>query len=407
MRKMVLLISLMLVLLSCDLFTGGGDVLSSQFEISDPGDVVLKGDTVVFYEEEADTAAKLAKSSKKVKDIGYDVILAAEIPSVNVDGDIVQANTIEIKGSTAYIAYNYAGEPFRGAIQIIDIGKKGEPEITEEIKLSSMDVNALYVDGSDLIFGGAADPDIWGFKSFVAKINTHKINVDDISASVTGLASHAVTGIAKKDGSFYVTVGAADGELIKLSDDFEEEYSLDLPDGRDVEEYRNGVIVIAGTTDSEEEHGKVVLVPDDDTTRTEMDILDFGSDYHKATIEIYDGSIGLLALSEAGMKIMDLSDESIVFEAENPDMPGGLPYTNSVSYDGNLIFSANGEWGFRVFYVSKNDFDQTQLAGYYPFEGLTDGLGQNYSANHVEYKSKHLFVASGSGGVQVFTLDKK
>ena len=374
MKKVLLFTLAMILLLSCDLFTGGNNTLVSQFEISEPNEVILKGDTVVFYEEGSDTTAKMIGLAKKVKDIGYDVVLAAEIPSVNVDGDIVQANTIEIKGSTAYIAYNYAGEPFRGAIQIVDISKKGEPEITEEIKLSSMDVNALYVDGSDLIFGGAADPDIWGFKSFVARINTNKIDLDEISESVTGLPSHAVTGIAKKDGSFYVTVGAADGELIKLTDNFEEELSLDLPDGRDIEEYQNGVIVIAGTTDSDEDHGKVVLVPGNDTTRTEMNILDFGSDYHKATIEIYEGTIGLLAFSESGMKIMALYD---------------------------------GEWGFRVFDVPGNDFNQTQLAGYYPFEGLTDGSGQHYSANHVEYKSGHLFVASGSGGVQVFTLDKK
>lgn len=407
MRKIIILTLTLILLLSCDLFTGGSNELISEFELSEPGEVILKGDTVTFYEEENEPTGKLAKTVKKEKDIGYDVVLAAEIPSVSVEGDMVQANTIEITGSTAYVAYNYAGEPFRGAIQIIDISKKGEPEITEEIKLSSMDVNALYVDGSDLIFGGAADPDIWGFKSFIAWINTNNIDITDITASVTELPSHAVTGITKRDGSFYVTVGAADGELIKLTDDFEEELSLNLPDGRDIEAYQNGVIVIAGTTDSEEDHGKVVLMPGNDTTRTEMEIIDFGSDYHKATIEIYNGTIGLLALSESGMKIMDLDEEAMVFEADNPDMTDGLPYTNSVSSDGDLIFSANGEWGFRVFDVPGNDFDQTQLAGYYPFEGMTNDAGQNYSANHVEYKSNHLFVASGSGGVQVFTLDKK
>ncbi len=115
----------------------------------------------------------------------------------------------------------------------------------------------------------------------------------------------------------------------------------------------------------------------------------------------------MLALSEAGFKVVDLNNENIIYEAENPELASGIPYTNSVSSDGRLVFSANGEWGFRVFSVSGKKFDEATLAGYYPFEGVTDSSGQNYSANHVEYKSNHLFVASGAGGVQVFTLDKK
>jgi hypothetical protein len=78
-----------------------------------------------------------------------------------------------------------------------------------------------------------------------------------------------------------------------------------------------------------------------------------------------------------------------------------------VSSDSDLIFSANGEWGFRVFSVQNKQFNATTVAGYYPFEGLTDAEDKNYSANHVEYKSGHLFVAAGVGGVQIFTLDKK
>lgn len=411
MRKIGIAGLCLLLLISCDLFTDGGDTDShDQILISGTKDITLIGDTVNFYEEELDTSGVIEKSAvfaKKVKDIGYDVVLAARIPAVIVDGSPVHANDIVISGNEAYIAYNYAGDPFRGAIQFIDISKKGEPEIIEEILLPSMDVNALYVDGNDLIFGGAADPDIWGFKSFVGRININDISPTEIAASITQLPSHAVTGITKTGGSFKITVGAAGGKLVTLSDDFSTQTSIDLSDARDIDSYQNGVIVIAGTTDNEETDGKVVLVEGDDTTGTEITVADFGSDYHKATVEVFEGTTALLALSEAGFKVLDLSDETFVFEAANPEMEGGLPYTNSVSSDGSLIFSANGEWGFRVFSVSGKQFDEAILAGYYPFEGVTDSSGQNYSANHVEYKSNNLFVASGAGGVQVFTLDKK
>jgi hypothetical protein len=407
-KKALIFLIALLVLVSCDLFNEDGTApLSDQFVMSSGGEISIVGDTVYFYEEDEDSTVQMTALAKKVKDIGYDVMLAARIPAVNVDGFLVQANDIVISGNEAYIAYNFAGDPFRGAIQIIDIKKKGEPEIIEEILLPSMDVNALYVDGSDLIFGGAADPDIWGFKSFVGRINTNDINPSEIATSITQLPSHAVTGITKSGGSFKITVGAADGKLVTLSDDFVNENSMDLPDARHIADYQNGVIVIAGTTDNDEADGKVVLVEQDDTTGTEITVADFGSDYHKATVEVFEGTTALLALSEAGFKVLDLSNETFIFEASNPEMDGGLSYTNSVSSDGSLIFSANGEWGFRVFAVSGKQFDGATLAGYYPFEGVTDSLGQNYSANHVEYKSNNLFVASGSGGVQVFTLDKK
>ena len=410
MKKIGIVLLTLLFFASCDLFTGGATDSHDQIVISGTKDITIIGDTVSFYEEEPDTAGALEKSvplAKKVKDIGYDVVLAARIPAVIVDGSPVHANDIVISGNDAYIAYNFAGDPFRGAIQFIDISRKGEPEIVEEILLPSMDVNALYVDGNDLIFGGAADPDIWGFKSFVGRINTNDISPTEIAASITQLPSHAVTGITKKSGSFKITVGAAGGKLVTLSDDFGTQTSMNLSDARDIAEYQNGVIVIAGTTDNEEANGKVVLVEGDDTSGTEITVADFGSDYHKATVEVFEGTTALLALSEAGFKVLDLSDESFIFEAPNPEMEDGLPYTNSVSSDGSLIFSANGEWGFRVFSVSGKQFDEAILAGYYPFEGVTDSSGQNYSANHVEYKSNNLFVASGAGGVQVFTLDKK
>jgi len=176
MKKIVFILSIFVLFASCDLFTGpSGDNTHPEIVISNNKEITMVGDTVYFYEEEADSLGKTTAFApipmpRKKKDIGYDVVLAARIPSVMVDGFKVQANDIVIKGNKAFIAYNFAGEPFRGAIQVVDIKHKGKPEIEEEILLPSMDVNALYIDGDYLIFGGAADPDIWGEKSFIGKI---------------------------------------------------------------------------------------------------------------------------------------------------------------------------------------------------------------------------------------------
>ncbi|MFA6618622.1 MAG: hypothetical protein WCT23_06110 [Candidatus Neomarinimicrobiota bacterium] len=410
MKKILILFIALLVLVSCDLFSGSGDDSHDQFLLSNNKEITIVGDTVYFYEEDPDSndiLGKTAKPDKKKKDIGYDVILSAKIPAVIVESLPVHANDIVIKGNKAYIAYNYAGEIFRGAIQIVDIGDKDEPEIIEEILMPSMDINALYIDGNDLIFGGAADPDIWNFKSFIGKINTKKIKPNEIAESITELPSHALTGIAAKGKYYHVTVGAEKGKLIKLSKkDFKIDKTLDLSDARDVEEYESGVVVISGTTDNTSGSGKVSIVFEHYNDPYEILINDFGSDYHKATIEVFEGNTALLALSEAGFKVVDLKRGRIVYEAKNPELADGLPYTNSVSSDDDLIFSANGEWGFRVFSVSGKKFDETNLVGYYPYDDTINNSGQKYSANHVEYKSKQLFVACGVGGVEVFYLEE-
>jgi len=108
------------------------------------------------------------------------------------------------------------------------------------------------------------------------------------------------------------------------------------------------------------------------------------------------------------MKVMDLKNGGdYLYEIENPEAPDGrLSYTNSVSSDGKLIFTANGEYGFRVFEVPGNDFQDTELKAYYPYDEHVVG-DFNYSANHVEYKSNYLFVACGVGGVEIFQLEKK
>ena len=99
---------------------------------------------------------------------------------------------------------------------------------------------------------------------------------------------------------------------------------------------------------------------------------------------------------------------TIEIKNETPD-DNPLHVTNSVSSDGNLLFTANGEYGFRVLDVdgNKTDSNFATVAGYYPYNGVTNSNGVNYSANHVVYKSGNLLVASGVGGVQIFNLSKK
>jgi hypothetical protein len=381
---------------------------TAQVLMSNDKTMLSLKDTVSFYREDASVLQKTSISSLKVADsFDYITTQVARILPMNVEGKTVQANDILISGATAAIAYNYAGSIFAGGLQIIDISNKLKPDIIEEWKFSSIDINAVLIDGNRVLFGGAADSLVWGFKACIGELYLNAKDPQAVEHSLKGLPSFAVTGIARSGNRYAVSSGALDGTVTYLDLNLRPLDSIAVPDARDVDAFTDGICVLSGTTDNTAQTGAISFMDDNGTLTRQISLPDFGSDYHKATIEVYGGQLGLFGLSAAGCKVIDLKSGATLFSAANPlaTLPL-LPNTNSVSSDANLLFTANGNYGFRVFRIKSADFAQTHLVGYYPFSGLVEA-GENYSANHVEFKANYLFVASGVGGVNVYYLNQK
>lgn len=391
-----------------------------------PSGIQYMRDTIVVQAEGTSSAAMAASGPVAVDVTGadgvtYDIVQVARLEAPMVNGQRVQANDIIVdqSGRTAYIAYNYQGEPWVGAIQVVDITKKAEPVLIDEFHFEHMDINALDLDGHTLLIAGAANPDVAAefteadaFLSFAAQLDVVTMDAAGLAASVVGLPSFAGTGICRQANNYYVSVGAEGGSIQALDASFAPVDAMLVGDVRDVDAHANGIIAIAGTTDTGGNMGNLILAsPGALSNPMTVAIPDFGSDYHKATIEVWEGTHALLGLSEAGFKVLDLrSPESgFLFEIDNPEPPaeGMLPNTNSVSTDGNLVFTANGEYGFRVFRPNNNKFQELALIGFHRSEIQSGNLEDKYSANHVEMKAGHLFVASGAYGVFVYTLEKQ
>ncbi len=382
--------------------------------IKNSGTIEIKNETAdIYYEGSSITSNKRGAVGKNTE-FSYNITLSAVTAPIVVDGKTVQANDIKIQGNRAYISYNYAGEEFRGAVQILDITNKENPQIIKEIQFKDIDINCVYVQGDTFLFGGMANPDNYTGRTVVGFIDLTKLDNltdDDITNGMNFFSkSYAVTSIARRGSNYYIGVGAKDGGVIVTDLNLTEVTTgsfITLPDVRDIEEYQNGVITLAGTTDNDSTTGKIVKIADTSIDK-EIEIADFNSEYTKATIEVWKGTVALLGLAEGGMAAMDLNTDEIYFTLVNPD-DNPLHVTNSVSSDGNLLFTANGEYGFRVLDVdgNKTDSNFATVAGYYPYNGVTNSNGVNYSANHVVYKSGNLLVASGVGGVQIFNLSKK
>lgn len=381
---------------------GGGDI-----SVSTGGEIVEK-DEAIELTQDGSQARKLQQAAATA--FPYDIRYVSQVPPVTVDGAKVQANDILLCGcdsGAAFIAYNTAGDKFAGAIQIINTTDKARPTITREIKFGSMDVNALYRDGDYLYFGGQADPDKWGFKSYIGRVNLNNPSGTDISASLKAMPSHAVTSITKLDGKFYVGTGAAGGGVQVLNAQLEKVSFTALPDVRSLDVSGYGVVALGGTQDTSQASGKIV------TLGKAMDIglpnFDVQGVRAKATLEVNAQVANLhVAMSTVGYQVFNPVSKNILFKLPNPST-NPQEVTNGVSTDGNLAFVANGEYGFRVVQIKdhlKRDAEFGALAGYHQMKG-TAYDNKSYSANFLRYRANHLFVASGLGGVNIYNLTAK
>lgn len=416
MRKIILIFFIAFILVGILGCLKKNDDGNEKIVIKNGGTIELKNQPVDIYYEGAYTSSKLkTRIAEKNTNFGYNITFTAVAPPIEVDGKIVQANDIKIQGNKAYIAYNYAGDEFRGAVQIINIADKSNPVIVKEIQFKDIDINCIYVQEDTLLYGGMANPDKYTEgRSVVGYIDLS--NLDNLTEEelLNGMhfynRSYAVTSIARKGENYYIGVGAAEGGVIitdLLLNEIANGGFISIEDVRDIEEYDSGVVLISGTTDVINGNAKVAKILDKKIAN-EISIDSLKSQETKATIEVWKGAVALLGLSEGGMAAVNLLNNEIYFNLANPD--SNLKHvTNSVTGEGALIFTANGEYGFRVLDVDESKLDTgfAAVAGYYPYEGLIDREGNNYSANHIVYKSGYLFVASGVGGVNIFNLSKK
>jgi hypothetical protein len=406
---------------------------------------------VYIYEEEPGSSGSMIEPAsrapggrQRIEDFQYRFYRVAQVVPVEVDGVETQANDLLYDGDYLYAVYNTAGAEFAGALQVINTSNPMRPRVIAEIGLPDADVNAIAIAGDAIYIAGAWDPDAATFpefdpvendRAFVVRIETDEITTitaDDITDRKVIVPSYAATGVAAEDGVVYVSTGALDGEIAILDSNLNLVTLAALAersDFRDIEIYHRGAIALQGTDQSGLTDGRVVTVGEDGSEQDTLVITDFGSPEAKATIEVYDRRYGFLALSEAGFQIVYLRDEGVpgdpvesLYTIANPSVEWSeRTDTNSASYNDDLIFTANGEAGFRVFLVTgelRRDTPPgegfTTLVGFIPFDETgPDENGNFWSANHVEYQEirgrrqnsvGYLAVASGTGGVNLYYL---
>ena len=406
----------------------GNYIATATSNIVLSSDAAVIGSHITIYnsalEYKSGTTSNIAPApiSKKQGTASNNVALTliAETTAPTVNGLSLQASDVAIKGDYAYVTYNYSGDAYAGALQVVDISDEEKPEVIQEILFYDLELNVVYVKGSQLIAGGAADKTSRGLDTPAILLSTNIQNGKSLGAfTLVDLPSYAVTGIAAKGQNAYASVGDVDGGFVRLSLNNLASYSqandyYAIKDARSIAIESNLLAVLRGTDGAVNYFSISTLEATATLSKaTPLGTAAFANSAtiinSKSTIDLV-GNVTLLALGDGGVKVTlssaynttELYGLAQVTSYESLDNTKTV--TNASSADKNLLFRANGEAGVDLYQLSSDIRSITTTA-----TGTKVGeidFGTNVSANSVYYQKGFLFVASGLGGMKIIGVDR-
>jgi hypothetical protein len=330
--------------------------------------------------------------------------LVAEVAPPTLDGKKLQAVDIVIRGETAIVGFNTAGDEFRGGIQVISLSDRAKPRLISEAILPSTDVNSILADGSDLFLGESTDTN----NALPSSAEHWKLTTaSKLEHSVMfrpGLRSYAVTGLlldkGGKGGTLYATVGAAEGGVVALDPTtLAERAFFAIEDARSIAAGPdNTLVVLAGTP------ARLYVLNKDLIEKRHFNLKGATIPYSKSTVEVYE-DIAFVAVGDGGFQVIDLNNGAVLSKIANPIVPGldaTKTVTNAARTDkltgstGWPTFLANGEAGVRMACIGE-DFSATVLG--------TLRFGTKESVNGLAFKNHTLIIPTGTGGVRIVDVD--
>ena len=334
----------------------------------------------------------------------FSLRLRAEVSPPTVDGQVVQATAIAMRGDRATVSYNMRGAQYLGAIDVFNISNKSRPKLRSEALFNDTDINSVAIDGGNVYIAAATGDPAYAYPAVleVIKLRTGKLVLEGNQR--TPLTSFAATSVVIPTSTIYATSGntgaltAIDRGTMTVTG------SIDLYDARWVDVADGKVVVVQGGTPGQ------ISVYDEQTLQLLGQYPFTGADIpeSKSTVEVVGGK-AFIAAGTGGVQILSVNTGAVVGNVPLPDaaalgLDPSVVVTNAVAVDDDLLFISNGEAGVYVAQASQ-PFDQTgseqqqqiTLLGRLQFADLQ-------SVNHVAFKNNYLIIASGLGGLKTVEI---
>ncbi|MCH8144970.1 MAG: hypothetical protein IIA55_09650, partial [Gemmatimonadetes bacterium] len=349
-------------------------------------------------------AGAMAASGRAASPLrAFSLRLRAEVSPPTVDGQVVQATAIAMRGDRATVSYNMRGPQYLGAIDVFNISNKSRPKLRSEALFNDTDINSVAIDGGNVYIAAATGDPAYAYPAVleVIKLRTGKLVLEGNQR--TPLTSFAATSVVIPTSTIYATSGntgaltALDQGTLALTG------SIDLHDARWVDVAGGKVVVLQGTPGQ-------ISVYDEQTLQLLGQYAFTGADIpeSKSTVEVVGGK-AFIAAGTGGVQILSVNTGAVVGTVPLPDaaalgLDPSVVVTNAVTVDDDLLFISNGEAGVYVAQASQ-PFDQTgseqqqqiTLLGRLQFADLQ-------SVNHVAFKNNYLIIASGLGGLKTVEI---
>jgi hypothetical protein len=417
MRKLVVPLTGMIALLhlSCSDASGPGDQANDRISITNNTGVLASRVTYfddsipldsvgVGYPSAPVPFAGAAIQRSSVASQAFNLKLKAEVASPSIGGQVLQATSVSIVGNLAVVSYNMIGNPYLGAVDVIDITNKNHPVLVSEALFQNTDVSAVTASGLNVYLAEATGDT--GFAS-PAVFEIMQLQGKQLVLSGNGrraLSSFAGTSVAASATRAYATSGDAGGVFVINPATLAVTDSIALNNARWVTVAGGKVVVIQGTP------GRLTVYNESNMSFVgSWSFAGAGVPQAKSQADVVGGK-AFIAAGDSGVQVHSVSTGLKVgaVPRPNPDSLGLSPavvVTNAVAIDQDLMFISNGEAGVylaqgsQTFSATGSEVQQTiTMRGKLRFGSLQ-------SVNHVALSGGLLIVAAGLGGLKIVQVN--
>lgn len=321
------------------------------------------------------------------------MVLVAEVAPPTYNGMTLKATHVAVNGNYAYVTYNVEGEPYGGAVDVINISNPNSPTVVVQAIMLNTDLSSVRFDNGVLYLAGARSTDAFptaGTAAFsgAMTLNNGLLSTNFTQKSLPGNTGTSVTSTSSK----YYAVSGNNGTISQLSKTNNNiEVSIPLADLRAVGLNNNRIVVLSGT------QGVKVYSADGlsllGSFSTSQD-----AQNAKRTIDFLGTTSVLVSEGYNGLGVYNLSTgaktQSIAVPTNIPNVSATDITTNAVSVNNDNVFVANGGAGM---YVYKNTNAVLSFLGSIRFTG-------NASCNYLTSSGDYIFAAMGNGGLKIVKM---
>lgn len=349
--------------------------------------ISLDGTGVISLIDPTAPGGRIMESSSELP-----LILISQVPGPEYEGQRLRATHVDIDGDYAYVGYNLEGDRYLGAVEIFNISDAYKPSIVSQAIFTDAEVSSLEYSNGTLFLAMAVDVDGSQDVSSPANLATVAVSEGRFASgfSFTSVPGFVATDVARTANATAITSGR-DGILGLVDNAGTLIKEVTMPDLRSVAFGDNRLAALTGA-------GKAsILNPDNLETIFNIPIAPTTLD-SKRTIAINSGRI-YIAEGASGAGIYNLDNGAPLAKLPIPINPDDTDpedvVTNAVSVDNSLLFMANGAAGVSITDVTSTE--EIKSLGIIDLDG---------SSNFVRNEENFVFVATGTGGLQILKINK-